>query len=414
MFSNAPLCRLRNALTRIAVIGLGNVGLANAVLLARQYSVAAMDIKPERVAMVNDRACDGACNVGETLLADALGTADLDILATTNLVDAVGGADFVLIATPTDFDPATSQLETGSIERTIKATLAANPTTIVVIRSTIPVGFVEKCRTTFDTDRIIYCPEFLRQDHAYFDSLHPSRIVVGDMSEPAARFAQLLADCAADPVVPILLTSPREAEAIKLFSNTYLAMRVAFFNELDSFALSHDMSTARIINGVGLDPRIGQQYNTPSFGCGGYCLPKDSQQLLSSFADVPQSLMQAVVDANQTRIDFLVASILRHAPSVVGVYRPDGTSGDKWSNTAELGLIRALQQHGLSIVLYGLPSVACDLPETSFVSDLAAFKTVADLILCDRQTGDLQDVAHKVWTRDPSGKSIELARPAGL
>jgi len=391
-------------MTRIAVIGLGNVGLANAVLLARRYSVVAMDIQTERVSMVNSRSYPGV----ETLLSDALDGSGLDLRATTSFADAVRDAEYVLIATQTDLDPETNKLDTNAIEATIKATLTADPNTVVVIRSTIPVGFVEKCRVEFNSDRIIFCPEFLRQDHAYFDCLHPSRIVVGDRSEKGAKFARLLADCCEGKEVPILLTNTSEAEAVKLFSNSYLAIRVAFFNELDSFAMSHGIDTAQIISGVSLDPRIGKHYNAPSFGYGGNCLPKDTKQLLTDFANIHHALMEAVVASNQSRTDFLVESILSLEPNIVGIYRPE-TSGDTWSNSAELGIIRGLMNQGVSVVLYELPAGGSNTHQARIIRDLATFKAESDMILCDRYAPELHDVAHKIWTRDinfPRGSGV--------
>ena len=302
---------------------------------------------------------------------------------------------------PTDFDQETGALDTQSITSTIKATLEVNAQAHIVIRSTIPAGFVEKCRKMFQTDRIFFCPEFLREDVAYYDSVHPDRIVVGDTSEPAKNFARILADCSTDKDVPILATTPREAEMIKLFSNTYLAMRVAFFNELDSLAMIEGLDPARMIAGVGADARIGTHYNRPSMGYGGNCLPKDTQQLLADFKRVPHALMRAVVDANQTRIDFMVASILRLTPECVGIFPPNRAVPDKWRNSVELEIFRGLTNKECPVLIYDPSTPPPDIPNARIVGDLEVFKAEADLIVCDQFRHELQDVAAKVWTRDP-------------
>lgn len=384
----------------IAVAGLGYVGMSNAVLLARHNPVTAFDISAERVAMVNDRKSP----IIDDELEETLSGMPLDLTATTDPAQAFEGADFVIIATPTNYDPKHNYFDTSSVERVAREVLAASDKAVIVIKSTVPVGYTRALGEELGTDRIMFCPEFLREGQALHDNLHPSRIIIGERSERARQLAGLFTEAALDDDVPVLFTDPTEAEAIKLFSNTYLAMRVAFFNELDSYAMIHGMDSRQIIEGVGLDPRIGQHYNNPSFGYGGYCLPKDTKQLLANYDQVPQNLIRAVVDANTTRKDFIADRILARAPKRVGVYRLVMKAGsDNWRQSSIQGIMKRVKAKGIPVTVFE-PT----LDETHFFHspvehDLAAFKSACDLIIANRITDELEDVADRVFTRDLFG-----------
>jgi UDPglucose 6-dehydrogenase len=382
---------------KIAVAGLGYVGLSNAALMAQNHEVVAMDVSAERVAMVND----GQSPIGDPELEAYLTQGGLNLTATCDRTLAYEGADYVVVATPTNYDPETNYFDTGSVKAVVAEALAQNATATIVIKSTIPVGFVEQLRATHDSDRVIFSPEFLREGRALYDNLHPARIIVGDHTDAAQGFADLLQEGAVADDVPILLTNPREAEAIKLFANTYLAMRVAFFNELDSYAMADGMDTRQIIEAVCLDQRIGAHYNNPSFGYGGYCLPKDTKQLLANYSDVPQNLIRAVVDANRTRKDFLTEQILARSPQTVGVYRlVMKTGSDNFRDSSVQGIMKRLKAKGVEVIVYEPTLKEGSFFRSRVVDDLEAFKAEADVIIANRFTADLSEVEAKVFTRD--------------
>lgn len=385
---------------RITVVGMGYVGLSNAVLLAQEHDVTAVDVSVERVELIKNKICP----FSDPDITGYLKNKPLKLTATSVADGCYEAADVVVIATPTNYDPQRNFFDTSSVESVINAVLKENRKATIVIKSTIPVGFTDRISRELSTDQVIFSPEFLREGSALYDNLYPSRIVVGDTGDRGRSFAEVMAAASLNPDVAVVLCASAEAEAVKLFANTYLAMRVAFFNELDSYAMVHGLDTLQIIEGVSLDPRIGTHYNNPSFGYGGYCLPKDTKQLLANYAAVPQNMMQAIVDANRTRKDFIASTILSKKPSLVGIHRLVMKSGsDNFRQSSIQGVMRRLKEEGVPMLIYEPEISEPDFWGSEVTHDLASFKSRSDLIITNRHSDTLLDVSEKVFTRDLFG-----------